>query len=190
MSVNTTTKALLPITPLASLRVSRHQIPAHGLIPNTSIQNKPLIIYHNVFPEPTPSASEIEGHINAVGVCRPMWRYPMYPEDHFHTTAHEFLVIWRGRARLNFGGRGCPGAVEVELGKGDAILIPAGVSHGLEEDLEGGGFEMVGSYMIGSEHWDMCYGKTGEEELIAGIKDLPWFTRDPLYGDGGPAAKA
>ena len=189
MAVNTTTKALLPLTPLSSLRVSRHQIPAHGLIPNTSIQSKPLIIYHNVFTDPSLTTSAIEGHINAVGVCRPMWHYPMYPEDHFHTPAHEFLVIWRGRARLSFGGRGCGGAVIVELGRGDAILIPGGVSHALVEDLEGG-FEMIGSDAVGSEHWDMCDGKEGEEEHIAGIKNLPWFTRDPLYGDNGPATQS
>ena len=111
----------------------------------------------------------------------------MYPDDHFHTTAHELVVIHRGRARLNFGGEGCPGAVVVELGAGDAVLIPGGVSHRLVEDLDGG-FEMVGSYMEGSEHWDMCYGKAGEEEHIANIKNLEWFARDPIYGDGGPAA--
>ena len=188
MSVNTS-KALLPLTPLASLRVSRHQIPPAGLIPNTSIQQKPLIIYHGAFPAPTPSASQIEAHLNAVGVVKPMWRYPMYPDDHFHTTAHEFLVIHHGRARLNFGGEACTGAVVVELCAGDAILIPAGVSHRLVQDLQGG-FEMVGSYMVDSEHWDMCYGHPGEEEHIANIKHLPWFTRDPLYGDGGPAAKS
>ncbi|KAI0629066.1 RmlC-like cupin domain-containing protein [Trametes polyzona] len=181
-------KKLLPLTPLASLHVETHQIPAHELIPNTSVQQKPLIIYRAVFPAPTPSASQIEGHIAAVGVCEPMWRYPMYPDDHFHTTAHELVVIHRGRARLNFGGEGCAGAVVTEAKAGDAVLIPAGVSHRLVEDLEGN-FEMVGSYPVGSEHWDMCYGKPGEEEHVANIKHLDWVANDPLYGDGGPAAK-
>lgn len=188
-------KALVPLTPLTSLQVSSHQIPAHlsNQVPNTSIQHKPLLIYHGPFPASSLASltpEQIEAHINGVGVCKPMWRYPMYPEDHFHTTAHEFLVIDRGRARLNFGGESCPGAVVVELGKGDAILIPAGVSHRLVEDLnEGGAFEMVGSYMVDSDHWDLCYGQPGEEEHVANIKSLPWFTRDPLYGDGGPAVK-
>lgn len=182
-------KKVLPLTPLSSLRVERHQIPAAGLIPNTSIQQKPLIIYRGLFPAPLPSASEIEAHIAAVGVCEPMWRYPMYPDDHFHTTAHELVVIHRGRARLNFGGEDCKGAVVTEAQAGDAVLIPAGVSHRLVEDLEGE-FEMVGSYPVGSEHWDMCYGNAGEEELIANIKNLDWVDKDPLYGDGGPAASS
>ena len=59
----------------------------------------------------------------------------------------------------------------------------------LVQELEAG-FELVGSYMHDSEHWDMCYGRKGEEEHVAHIKHLPWFTRDPLYGDGGPAAKS
>ena len=43
--------------------------------------------------------------------------------------------------------------VEV-LEKGDVIVMPAGVSHKRLEDLEGG-FQMVGSYPVGS-NWDMC----------------------------------
>jgi uncharacterized protein YjlB len=30
-------------------------------------------------------------------------------------------------------------------------------------------------------------GKKEEESKISKIKDLPWFERDPVYGDGGPA---
>lgn len=41
---------------------------------------------------------------------------------------------------------------------------------------------MVGSYPSGCS-WDMCYGKTGEEEKIERIKMLDWFKRDPIYGD-------
>ena len=104
MSVNTTTKALLPITPLASLRVSRHQIPAHGLIPNTSIHGKPLTIYHGAFPSPDLTASQIESHLQSVGVCLPQWRYTMYSTTHFHSTTHELLVISSGHAKLLFGG--------------------------------------------------------------------------------------
>ena len=46
------------IAPLSSLRVSSHQIPAHGGIPNTSIQKKPVLIYHSCFQNA--SASQIE----------------------------------------------------------------------------------------------------------------------------------
>lgn len=64
------------------------------------------------------------------------------------------------------------------------MIVPAGVGHRLVEDY--GGFEMVGSYPIDAEGWDMCYGKKGEEGKIEGIKDLAWFERDPIYGSEGP----
>lgn len=75
--------------------------------------------------------------------------------------------------------------MEEILQKGDVIIMPAGVSHRLLEDLEGG-FLMVGSYPKGF-NWDMCYGRAGEEGKIEKIRDLDWFKRDPVYGEQGPA---
>ncbi|KAJ3528828.1 hypothetical protein NM688_g7941 [Phlebia brevispora] len=177
------TKAVL--TPLASLKVSRHQIPKHGLVPNTSIHNKPLLIYTTAFP--SPSASQVESHLRSVGVFEPQWRYTMYSKSHFHSTTHEFLVVTSGSARVLLGGEGNPGAVETEVKAGDAILVPAGVSHRLLVDY--GGFEMVGSYPVGATKWDMCYGRQGEdtEGIEKRIRALGWFERDPLYGEEGPA---
>jgi len=30
------------------------------------------------------------------------------------------------------------------------------------------------------------YGKPGEEKKVQNIKDVAWFTKDPVYGDEGP----
>lgn len=111
----------------------------------------------------------------------------MYTTTHFHSTTHEVLCITSGSARLCFGGEDNPGRVEEELEKGDVVVIPAGVGHRLLEEVEKG-FEMVGAYPVGSEQWDMCYGKgsKGEEEKVNRIKGLKWFERDPIYGDQGP----
>lgn len=49
------------------LRVSSYQIPALDLIPNTSIQRKPLLIYHSAF-HSSVSASIIESHLSTIGV--------------------------------------------------------------------------------------------------------------------------
>ena len=68
------------------------------------------------------------------------------------------------------------------MGRGDVVVVPAGVGHRLLEDLDGG-FEMVGSYPVGCG-WDMCYG--GEEGVEGRIRALGWFERDPVYGDQGP----
>ena len=171
------------LTSLKDLKVLQHQIPPHGLTPNTSIQNKPLLIYRSAFPSST-NASQIESHFSSVGVVTPQWRYTMYSTSHFHSTSHEVLGIAAGKAKLCFGHEDNPERVEEILQKGDVIIMPAGVSHRLLDDIEGG-FSMVGSYPTGYD-WDMCYGKSGEESKIARIMDLPWFKRDPVYGDEGP----
>lgn len=172
-----------PLTPLKDLRVSSHQIPALNRIPNTSIKHKPLLIYHSAFRPPT-SASTIECHLSTVGVVDPQWRYTMYSTSHFHSTTHEVLAVATGKAKLCFGGEENPQRIEPTVEQGDAIVIPAGVSHRLLDDIEGG-FTMVGSYPKGKQ-WDMCYGKEGEEGKIKGIENLLWFSRDPIYGQEGP----
>ncbi|KAF2136114.1 uncharacterized protein K452DRAFT_292697 [Aplosporella prunicola CBS 121167] len=172
------------LTPLSKLRVSRHQIPSYALLPNTSIQQKPLLIYHTAFSTNT-SASAIEAHLASTGVVTPQWRYSMYTTTHFHSTTHEVLCISSGKALLCFGGEHNEGRVEPVVQKGDVVVVPAGVGHRLLEDREGG-FEMVGSYPKGC-NWDMCYGNEGEEDKVKGIGGLGWFERDPVYGDQGPA---
>ncbi|KAK8023517.1 hypothetical protein PG993_011583 [Apiospora rasikravindrae] len=174
------------LTPLSSLRVSKHQIPVHHRIPNTSIQHKPLLHYHAAFARESSSASAIESHLAAVGVVDPQWRYTMYSTTHFHSTTHELLCIARGGARLCFGGEDNPGRVEASVSRGDVILVPAGVGHRLLEEEGHEGFEMVGSYPKGCS-WDMCYGKEGEEAKVEGINRLAWFEKDPVYGEEGPA---
>ena len=171
------------LTPLKDLKVLKHQIPAHGLVPNTSIQGKPLMIYKSAFP-PNTSASEIESHLSSIGVVTPQWRFTMYSFDHFHSTSHEVLGIAAGKAKLSFGHLKNPKRVEEVVQKGDVIIMPAGVSHRILEDVDGG-FSMVGCYPTGC-NWDMCYGKSGEEKKIDRIKDVAWFKRDPVYGDSGP----
>lgn len=117
----------------------------------------------------------------------------MYRQSHFHSNTHELLVISAGRARLLFGGDGNPEGLKLEVQKGDAMLLPAGVAHRLLEDLSGptGAFEMVGSYPVGAKEWDMCYGDGRAEENYGEIKQritgLGWFDRDPIYGETGPA---
>ena len=70
----------------------KHQIPAHGLTPNTSIQNKPLFIYKSAFASSV-SASDIEGHLSSIGVVSPQWRYSMFTTSHFHVC---FALSCRG----------------------------------------------------------------------------------------------
>lgn len=173
-------------TSLASLKTLTHHIPAWTQTPNTSLQQKPLLIYKAAFPSsPTLNASNLESHLSTLGVVKPQWRYTMYSTSHYHSTSHEVLAISSGRAKLCFGHEDNPSRVLEIVEKGDVIVVPAGVAHRLWEDLEGGGFEMVGCYPPGCR-WDMCYGREGEESAWERIKGLRWFERDPVYGDQGP----
>ena len=78
-----------------------------------------------------------------------------------------------------------PARVEMTVGKGDVMIIPAGVGHRLPEDLDGES-SMVGSYPKG-QSWDMCYSGEGEEHKVGEMEALAWLDRDPVYGDEGPA---
>lgn len=175
--------APVELTSLTSLRVSKYQIPAHSLIPNTSIQQRPVLIYHSCFP-PQVSASEIEDHLHSVGVIVPQWRYTLHNTTHFHTTTHEVLCVSMGAAKLCFGGENNPGRIEVDVKRGDVMILPAGVGHRLLEDQDGD-FEMVGAYPKGNK-WDVCYGRPEEESKLHSMANLGWFQSDPLYGDEGP----
>ncbi|KAL6719939.1 hypothetical protein ACLMJK_001860 [Lecanora helva] len=172
-----------PLTPLKELTAYAWQIPSFERIPNTSIQEKPLIIYRAAF-RPSASASMIEDHLSTIGVVSPQWRHTMFSQSHFHSTCHEVLCVASGKAKLCFGFEDNPDRVERVVKKGDVIVVPAGVSHRLLEDIDGG-FTMVGSYEPGKD-WDMCYGNEGEEDKVKAISELGWFERDPIYGDAGP----
>ncbi|POS74057.1 cupin domain-containing protein [Diaporthe helianthi] len=178
-----------PTATLSTLCVSKHMVPSHKRLPNSSILNKPLLIYHSVFSKP--SAPAIESHLKSVGVVEPQWRYTMYPTSHFHSNTHEVLCVCSGSARLCFGGEDNPGRVEPVVQAGDVIILPAGMAHRLLDDTSTGGsrFEMVGSYPKGYD-WDMCYGRKGEERQVDGIGSVPWFDNDPIYGNQGPVLKA
>ena len=143
------------------------------------------MIYHSAFLQPL-SFAIIESHLKSISAVVPRWRYGMYTRNHFHSSTHEVLCVAAGRARIRFGGHENEGRVDVLVEKGDVIIVPAGVSHCLLEDVgQDDMFQMVGSYPPGCG-WDMCYGQEDEQSKIEAIKDLPWFERDPVYGEQGP----
>ncbi|WVQ65262.1 uncharacterized protein L199_003436 [Kwoniella botswanensis] len=178
---------MAPLTPmtLSSLKVSKHHIPAYQNFPNTSLRPYPFMIYHSAYPSSL-SPTSVEQHISSMGIVKPAWRYTMYGQHHYHSTVDEVLVVVDGSARLCFGGSvSNPHKVEIEVGKGDVMIVPAGVGHALTEDK--GSFEMVGSYPKESDNWDMCTGESDEKDKNwDNIRKLKWLKGDPVYGDQGP----
>jgi len=172
----------MTFNPPSEIQVTRRQIPSWNLIPNTEIQGYPLMVYHAAFDA---TSTQLKRRLELIGEVMPQWVYTMYCQTHFHSTTHEVLGVVAGRAKLCFGGEDNPQRFEPTVQRGDLIIVPAGVGHRLLSDEGDEPFQMVGSYPHGKE-WDMCYGQPGEEGKIRNIQDLPWFYRDPLYGDDGP----
>lgn len=150
------------------------QLKPTALVPNS---NYPLLYYKSAFPaDITPD--DISAHFKQ-NTWIAQWRFGMYKQAHFHTTAHEVLGIYRGSARVRFGVSDNEaiegsGAVELDVSAGDVIVIPAGVAHRCVEDRDG--FTMVGAYPKGAKQWDMNYG--GEEKDVSAA--LPEM--DPVLG--------
>jgi uncharacterized protein YjlB len=152
-------------------------------------------------------ATAVESHLSQIDTVRPAWRYTMYRQHHYHSNTNEVLCVVSHRgAELCFGGSnesnesGNEGKVVVKVGRGDVIVVPAGVGHALLRELDDvedgdedeGKFEMVGSYPVGAEGWDMCMGKGIEKDgrEWGNVRKVGWFTRDPIYGDEGPVLEA
>lgn len=120
-------------------------------------------------------ARMFEGLFDAHG-WPPDWRGGVYPYHHYHSTAHEVLGVAAGHARLLLGG---PGGTALEVGPGDALLLPAGTGHCcLEAD---DAFLVVGAYPAG-QRWDIVRG-AADAAVLARIRAVPAPARDPVTGE-------
>ena len=160
-------------------QVSAHKLKDDGSIPNNP--KLPLLIYRaalNLSAEDAASAIE---HLVAANQWGGTWRNSIYNYHHYHSTAHEVLLVYGGSAKVQLGGE--KGIIE-NISAGDVLIIPAGVGHknlGSSAD-----FSIVGAYPKGQD-WDMCYGESGERPNAAKrIAHVPLPQADPVYGANGP----
>ncbi|KAF2093368.1 hypothetical protein NA57DRAFT_61494 [Rhizodiscina lignyota] len=152
-------------------------------VPNSKF---PVLVYRNVFSDPTPDSIQesIEKNDWLTGGT-----WGPYKNSHFHSVTHECYAIYQGSSRLQLGkgpldGKG---GVEVDVAKGDVIVLPAGTAHcSLSSD---GGYEYMGLYPKGSPKWDNNWCKAGPEETESkaqNARSVPIPQCDPLYGSDGP----
>jgi uncharacterized protein YjlB len=153
-----------------------------GTFPNHS--TLPLVVYRGilVLPQSNPAAMvEALFELNGWSGC---WRNGIYGFHHYHSTAHEVLGVTGGSARVQLGGD--QGAA-LAVGRGDVIIIPAGVAHknlGADRD-----FRVVGAYPRGQVP-DMGYGKKGERpQADRNIARVARPKMDPAYGGSGLLVK-
>jgi uncharacterized protein YjlB len=146
-----------------------------GKIPNSKY---PLLLYKNVFSQRDNQGAEwLENHFSKNNWTN-SWRNGVYSFHHYHSTSHEVLGVYSGRALLHLGGEQ---GKKVEVSAGDIIVIPAGVGH---KNLGGEGLGIVGAYPDGRS-WDINKGLPGERpKTDENIASLPIPDNDPLMGNG------
>jgi len=150
-----------------------------GAIPNNA--KCPLLIYPNALALPKNNPARFIEELLAANHWGGTWRNGIYPFHHYHSTAHEVLVCYRGSAEVQLGGE--PGILHT-MNVGDVILIPAGTGHKKLHATDD--FAVVGGYPRGQK-WDMCYGKSGERpQADQNIARVPLPQSDPIYGPDGP----
>ena len=103
------------------------------------------------------------------------WLWKVYKRPHYHSTTHEALVVWSGSATLQLGGHRVGKLVKV--GKGDAILITAGVAHRAVERTED--FQVFGLYPFGAKPWDMLFCR--KRERTKAIANLALLGEPPNF---------
>jgi uncharacterized protein YjlB len=150
-----------------------------GTFPNNP--RLPLMLYPGTFlPFDSDPAADIEARFNANG-WPAAWRNGVYDYHHYHSDAHEALGVYRGWAKVQFGG---PEGDVIQITSGDAAVLPAGTAHKLIDASPD--FALVGAYPP-EQRPDMLYGKPGErpgaDERIAKV---PMPDTDPvLWHQGG-----
>ncbi|GBF05169.1 twin-arginine translocation pathway signal [Deinococcus aerius] len=144
-------------------------LPLGGPVPNNTL---PARLYRAALKSQAPA--QIEQHLAERGWTN-AWRNGIYPFHHYHSTAHEVLVIARGQARLTLGGEGGP---QVQVGEGDVLLLPAGTGH--RNDGSSADLLVIGAY-AGGRDWDLCRPEeTDVEEARERIGRVPGWEKEPV----------
>lgn len=157
--------------------------PASGSFPNNG--TLPLVVYQQALNLPKGGApDEIEQLVRS-NRWGGTWRWGLYDYHHYHSTAHECLCIFSGAVQVQFGG---PSGTVIEAKTGDVVILPAGLTH--KNISCTADFRTLGCYPAGQSP-DMKYGKPGERPAAdQSSARVPLPLLDPVYGKGGPLAKA
>lgn len=158
-----------------------------GVFPNNALL--PLIVYKHVLEDVGDRAIEFARRFAERG-WSDRWRDGLYPVHHYHSTAHEVWGFASGMARIQFGG---PRGVFLELEAGDAVIIPAGVSH--MNETNSSDLLVVGAYpdgcfpdILSPDEGDFDGNDSEDDDRIASIERIAALEvpeKDPLFGSRG-----
>jgi uncharacterized protein YjlB len=149
-----------------------------GVFPNSVL---PLLVYRQALATKDGDGGSVMQECLTANDWTNSWRNGVYSFAHYHSTTHEVLGVFSGKATLQLGGQH---GKNVEIRAGDVIVIPAGVAH---QKITGtADFAVVGGYPDGRD-WDLLRGVPGERpEADRKIAALPIPDNDPIYGADGP----
>ncbi|WP_423210567.1 cupin domain-containing protein [Paracoccus yeei] len=140
-----------------SVTIEKHYFTGNGRVPNSRL---PLLIYRQVLRGPEKVIED------ALRLNRwvPSWYSGegMWPHHHFHSEAHEIIMVTAGTHKGKFGGHD---GREATLHAGDVIVIPAGVGHmgrGISDDLK-----VTGGFPLSNGIVDFRYGLPDEYDDCA-----------------------
>lgn len=142
----------------------------------------PMIVYQSVLGADEPDmASAFEAVFSRHG-WGDGWRNGIFAFPHYHSNAHEVLGIAAGSAVVRFGGAA---GRELTVGKGDAVLLPAGTGH---QRLSGtSDLLVIGAYPPGPR-CDLRRAGEAEKAIIRKrIGQVAKPAQDPVAGKNGPA---
>ncbi len=167
------------IVPPSEIKLINKLIQEDRHFPNNPLL--PLLVYQNALILPKENAATVIEEIFKENKWTSSWRNGIYDYHHYHSTSHEVLGIYRGQATVQLGG---PHGMEIEIQKGDVIILPAGTAH--KKIHASTDFACVGAYPTGQDY-DMQYGKPGERpNADHRIQQVPYPKHDPVYGYSGP----
>lgn len=159
-----------------------HHFENDGTFPNSPL---PLLLYRQVVDPRIPGLASALEDLLATHGWGDGWRNGVYPFPHYHSTAHEVLAVYRGRATVQFGGPTVGASVAVSTG--DVVVIPAGVCHERLDSSED--FAVIGAYPDG-QPCDLIRGDRGQlSRALDTIARVLLPTMDPLYGVKGPLVR-
>jgi uncharacterized protein YjlB len=175
----TTLETQMLVQPVQLVNIVRHLLQDDGQFPNNALL--PLLLYEKVLQLPEHASGQTIEEIFESNSWNNTWQDSIYDFHHYHSTAHEVLGVFRGSARVQFGG---PAGVVQLLERGDVVIIPAGVAHKAIDLYDD--FLCVGSYPKGQEY-DLNYGHEHERaQAFGNIRSLQLPKADPVYGQEGP----
>ena len=161
------------------MNIDKIVFPPSDWVPNNP--RLPVLIYRNALPKRR--ASDDFEMLFASNEWTHIWRNGVFKYQHYHCEAHEVLGIGKGSATLLIGG---PDGREVDVVRGDCLILPAGTGHMNMECSSD--FEVVGGYPPG-QRADIQTSSPSREKLSR-ISELPVPDTDPVQGSSGPLMTA